>query len=77
VALGNATLEGAPGTVLERGLNDRIRSVASKYGAQVIDVFGPLTFNANVLVASDCSHPSGVGYLAILALAQAAFLTGP
>jgi lysophospholipase L1-like esterase len=77
VALGNITLEGLPGSLLERGLNDRIRSIAAKYGAQVFDLFGPLTFNANTLVSSDCVHPNGAGYQVILALAEAAFLAGP
>jgi lysophospholipase L1-like esterase len=75
--LGNVILEGAPGTVLDRGLNDRIRSVADEYGANVVDLFGPFAFNANVLVASDCVHPSGVGYQAILGLTQAVYLAGP
>jgi lysophospholipase L1-like esterase len=77
VALGNVTLEGAPGTVLDRGLNDRIRSVAGKYGANVVDLFGPFAVNANVLVASDCGHPSGAGYQAILSLFEGAYLAGP
>ena len=74
--LGNVTLEGAPGTVLDRGLNDRIRSVAERYGATVVDVFGPFAVNADVLVASDCIHPSGAGYQIILLLAQAGYVTG-
>jgi hypothetical protein len=77
VALGNVTLEGAPGTVLDRGLNDRIRSVAGKYGAKVVELFGPFAVNANVLVASDCGHQSGVGYQAILSLFEGAYLAGP
>jgi lysophospholipase L1-like esterase len=76
-ALGNATLEGAPGTVLDRGLNDRIRSVAERYGATVVELFVPFALNADVLVAADCIHPSGVGYQAILALFQAGYLGGP
>jgi len=74
VALGNVTLEGAPGTVLDRGLNDRIRSVAQKYNAQVVDLFVPFAVNAGTFVADDCIHPSGVGYQAIAALSTAAFL---
>ena len=30
VALGDAVLEGVPGTVLDEGLNDRIRAIAAK-----------------------------------------------
>ena len=77
VVLGNATLEGAPGTVLERGLNDRIRTVAERYGAQVVDLFLPFAVNADVLVSVDCVHPSGAGHQAILVLSQAAYLAGP
>jgi lysophospholipase L1-like esterase len=74
IAVGTATLEGVPGTVLDRGLNDRIRSVAARYHAQVVDVFAPFAINANTLVASDCIHPSGAGYQVIAALSNAAFL---
>jgi lysophospholipase L1-like esterase len=73
-AIGTAALEGAPGTVLDRGLNDRIRSVAAKYGAQVVDVFPAFAVNANTLVAADCIHPSGAGYQVIATLSNAAFL---
>jgi lysophospholipase L1-like esterase len=73
-AIGTAALEGIPGTVLDRGLNDRIRSVAAKYDAQVVDVFPAFAVNANTLVASDCIHPSGAGYQAIATLSNAAFL---
>jgi len=73
-AVGTAALEGVPGTVLDRGLNDRIRSVAAKYGAQVVDVFPAFAVNANTLVAADCIHPSGAGYQVIATLSNAAFL---
>jgi lysophospholipase L1-like esterase len=76
VALGNITLEGLPGTVLNRGLNDRIRSVAAKYDAQVVDLFVPFAVNAATFISSDCIHPSGVGYQAIAMLSSAAFLAG-
>jgi len=71
--LGTVTLEGAPGTVLDRGLNTRIRSIAEKYDAQVIDVFLPFAISPNTLVASDCIHPSGLGYQVIALLASQAF----
>ena len=76
-ALGSVTLEGADGTVLDRGLNDRIRSVAEKYGAQVVDLFLPFAISANTLVAADCTHPSGAGHQAIAMLTGAAFLVAP
>jgi len=73
-ALAAATLEGAPGTVLDRGLNQRIRAVAAKYDAQVVDVFLPFFAAADTLVAADCIHPSGAGHVVISALSSAAFL---
>ena len=76
VALTDATLEGLPGSLLDRGLNTRIRSIATKYNAQVIDLYLPFRFQADTLVAADCSHPSGLGYEAILQLAELAFLAG-
>jgi lysophospholipase L1-like esterase len=74
--LGTVALEGADGTVLDRGLNDRIRSVAERYGAQVVELFLPFAVNANTFVATDCIHPSGVGHQAIAMLTGAAFLAG-
>jgi hypothetical protein len=74
VALAAATLEGAPGTVLDRGLNQRIRTVAAKHDAQVVDVFLPFAAAADTLVAADCAHPSGTGHQAISVLSSAAFL---
>jgi lysophospholipase L1-like esterase len=71
--LATVTLEGAPGTVLDRGLNTRIRSIAQKYDARVIDLFLPFAVSANTLVSSDCIHPSGLGYQAIAFLASQAF----
>ena len=72
--LATATLEGAPGTVLDRGLNQRIREVAAKYDAQVVDLFLPFAGAADTLVAADCTHPSGTGHQAIAVLSSAAFL---
>ena len=73
-SLGNATLEGVPGTVLDRGLNDRIRAVAERYDAKIVDVFLPFALNAGALVSPDCIHPSGAGYQAIGAFSVSAFL---
>ena len=73
-ALGTIVLEGQPDTVLDRGLNDRIRSVAERYNAQVVDIFGPFAALADTLVSSDCIHPSGAGYQAIAVSAGQAFL---
>jgi hypothetical protein len=71
--LGTIVLEGAPGTVLDRGLNTRIREVAQKYDAQVIDLFLPFAASPNTLVAADCAHPSGLGHQLIAFLASQAF----
>ena len=73
--LATIALEGLEGTVLDEGLNDRIRSIAEKYDAQVVDVFVPFALNADTLVSSDCIHPSGAGHLAIATLSGAAFLS--
>lgn len=75
--LASVTLEGLEGTVLDRGLNDRIRSVAATYHARVVDLFFPFAANANTFVAVDCIHPSGAGYQAIATLSGAAFLQAP
>ena len=72
--LATATLEGAPGTVLDRGLNQRIRALAAKHDAQVVDLFLPFAAAADTLVAADCTHPSGTGHQAISVLSSAAFL---
>jgi len=72
-AVGNVALEGLPGSVLDRGLNDRIRSVAGQYGAQVVDLFVPFALQANTLVSTDCIHPNGLGYQLIAALTAFAF----
>ena len=63
--------------MLDRGLNDRIRSVAQKHQANAIDIYLPFAANANTLVSSDCIHPSGAGHQAIAAIASAAFLSPP
>lgn len=73
VALANAALEGAPGTLLDRGLNTRLRELAAKYGAKVVDTFGPFFVLANELISEDCIHPNDVGYAVIFGLAVSAF----
>ena len=77
VALGDAVLEGVPGTVLDEGLNDRIRAIAAKYGAQVVDLYGPFRINADALVSADCIHPNSAGYALITALVEATFVSQP
>jgi lysophospholipase L1-like esterase len=75
VALGNIVLEGLPGTVLDEGLNDRIRAIAEKYDAQVVDLFFAFASNPDAFVAGDCVHPSSAGYSLITSLFQAAFVS--
>jgi len=60
--------------MLDRGLNDRIRTVAARYDAQVVDLFPTFAVFANQLVSADCVHPNGAGYQAILDLFEAALL---
>ena len=77
VALGDAVLEGAPGTVLDQGLNDRIRTIAAKYDAQVVDLYVPFRINPDAFVAADCVHPSAAGYGLIVSLFEAVFVSQP
>jgi lysophospholipase L1-like esterase len=51
--------------VLERGLNDRIRAVAARYDARVVELFGVFAAFAGTLVSDDCVHPNGLGYQVI------------
>lgn len=64
--LANAVLEGSPSPRLDRGMNDRIRELAHKYGAKVIDTFLPIYLNPDALIAADCVHPNDAGHTAIL-----------
>ncbi len=64
--LANAALEGSPSPRLDRGMNDRIRELAHKYGAKVIDTFLPFYLNADALVAADCVHPNDAGHAVIV-----------
>jgi lysophospholipase L1-like esterase len=64
--LANAVLEGSPSPRLDRGMNVRLRELAHKYHAKVIDTFLPFYLNADTLVAADCVHPNDTGHTAIL-----------
>ena len=75
-ALRVTVLEGAAGTVLDRTLNGRIRTIAAKYGTTVVDVLIPFAFNANQFVSSDRIHPSGAVYRALETLVETAFRLG-
>lgn len=71
--LANAALEGSPSPRLERGMNDRIRELAHKYGAKVIDTFLPFYLNPDALIADDCIHPNDAGHTVILTAAKYAY----
>ncbi|HEX5645973.1 MAG TPA: GDSL-type esterase/lipase family protein [Nitrospira sp.] len=71
--LANAVLEGSPSPRLDRGMNARLRELAHKYNAKVIDTFLPFYLNADTLIDSDCVHPNDAGYAAILAAAVYAY----
>jgi lysophospholipase L1-like esterase len=73
VELTDAALEGAPGTRLGRGLNDRLRAVAAENGAKVIEIFLTFAVRADALVADDCIHPNDAGHDAIRDAAIGAF----
>jgi lysophospholipase L1-like esterase len=77
VNLTTGVLEGVPGTVLDQGLNDRIKAVAARHDAQVVDLFVPFAINPNAFIAADCIHPSGAGYHIIETLFEAAYLSAP
>jgi lysophospholipase L1-like esterase len=64
--LANAVLEGSPSPRLERGMNDRLRDLARKHGAKVIDTFLPFYLYPDALVSDDCVHPNDAGYAVIL-----------
>jgi lysophospholipase L1-like esterase len=73
--LANLALEGSDAVpLLTSGLNDRIRGVAARYNAKVIEVFWIFASNANDLIADDCIHPDDAGHAAIYAAAVSAFL---
>ena len=71
--LANLVLEGSDDVpFLTSGLNDRIRDVAARYNAKVIEIFALFAFNPNGLVADDCIHPNDTGHAVIYAAAVAA-----
>lgn len=68
--LANAVLEGSPSPRLERGMNIRLRELAHKYGAKVIDTFVPFLLNAEKYISTDCVHPNDDGHAAIFEAAK-------
>jgi lysophospholipase L1-like esterase len=72
-ALAAVVLEGEAPPRLTRGLNDRIRDVATRYGARVIEIYQVFAVMADAYIAADCVHPSDRGHRAIADAAQLAF----
>lgn len=72
--LANLVLEGSDNVpFLTSGLNGRIRDVAARYNAKVIEIFKLFASNPNGLVADDCIHPNDAGHAVIFAQAVSAF----
>ena len=71
--LANAVLEGSPSPLLQRGMNTRLRELAKKHRAKVIDTFIPFYLNPDQLIADDCVHPNDAGHSVILKVAKYAY----
>lgn len=71
--LANAVLEGSPSPRLVKGLNTRLRELAQRYQAKVIDTFLPFYLNPDEYIADDCTHPTDKGHFAIFTAAQFAY----
>lgn len=68
--LANAVLEGTPSRLLIRGLNTRLREIAAKYQARVIETFLPFYLQPDLYIADDCTHPNDAGHAAIFEAAK-------
>jgi lysophospholipase L1-like esterase len=72
--LANLVLEGSDNVpFLASGLNDRIRDVAARYNAKVIETFFSFASNPDDLVSDDCIHPNDAGHAVICEAAVAVF----
>jgi hypothetical protein len=77
--LASLALEGSdivpfPVPFLTRGLNDRIRDVAARYNAIVIEIFDLFILNdPNKLIVEDCVHTNDAGHEIIFNAAMEAF----
>ncbi len=71
-ALASIAMEGLPDSHLDQGLNDRLRAIAARYDAEVIELFLPFAQNPDGLIAADCLHPNDAGHALIAQLAIAA-----
>lgn len=66
-------MEGVPAEFDIRGMNDRLRDVAVKHGAKVIDTFLTFYFDPDKYIDSDCIHPTNDGHSVIYGAAITAF----
>ena len=58
--------------LLQRGLNTRLRELAARYDARVIDTYLPFRLTPDALIAGDCVHPNDLGHATIFELAKMA-----
>lgn len=74
VALGDASLEALPGSVIMGGgLNWRLRAAAARQGAKVIELFFLFASFGDSALVGDCIHPNDFGYSLIVLQAVTAF----
>jgi lysophospholipase L1-like esterase len=72
--LAHLVLEGKDNVpFLTSGLNDRIRDVAARYNAKVIEVFLSFASDPDDLLSDDCIHPNDAGHAVICEAAVFAF----
>lgn len=50
----------------------RLNALLNRYDATVVDIFPIFAVFPNQLISSDCVHPGGLGYQAILSLFDSA-----
>ena len=73
--LADIALEATPAhglKLLQRGLNTRLRELAARYDARVIDTYLPFRLTPDALIAGDCVHPNDLGHATIFELAKMA-----
>lgn len=69
IRLADIALEGLPNSPLEAGLNNRLRTIADRYDAKLVDLYPPFRAAPNTLIADDFIHPNDAGHAEILGLA--------
>ena len=72
IRLADIALEGLSDSPLEEGLNDRLRAIAERYDAKLVDLYLPFRAAPDTLIADDFIHPNDAGHAEILDLAIAA-----